>query len=120
MLDEVLDLEERSLKPRAPSRAASLPSTRRCVRADFDKRRRLAAALDAVGAARREGAARRQPGQIGRLALDRVEARAPRLVEAGHRAQQAERVGMARVGVDLARGRLLDDAPAYITFTRSA
>ena len=63
------------------------------------------AARDATAAARREGAARRQPRQVGRQAVDRVEARAARLVQARHRAQQAERVGMARVGEQLARRR---------------
>src|SRR5262245_15697820 len=76
------------------------------------KRRRLGdAALDAEGAARREGAAGREPREIRWLALDRVQARAARLVQTRHRAQQAERVGMARIGVDLARRAALDDAP---------
>ena len=58
-----------------------------------------------VGAARRERASGGQAREIGRLARDGLQPRPARLVQPRHRAQQAQRVGMARVGVDLARRR---------------
>src|SRR5438067_6868091 len=60
------------------------------------------AALHAERAARGERAARRQPCEIGRLALDRRQSRAARLVQPRHRAQQPERVGMAGRVIDVA------------------
>src|SRR5688572_23729529 len=77
-----------------------------------DQHRALAADVGSAPAARREGAARRQVGEVGWRALDRHEPRARFLVEARHRGHQADRVGMARPGVDLARRPRLDDAAA--------
>ena len=68
------------------------------------------AALDGEAAARPEGAAAVEPRQVGRLAVDRVEARAARLVEPRHRLQQRHRVGMARVVIDRLGAARLDDA----------
>src|SRR5690349_1974027 len=69
-----------------------------------DQRRALAAAdVGGAPAARREGTARRQVGEVGRGTFDRHQARACLLVEPRHRGHQADRVGMARPGIDLAR-----------------
>ena len=62
---------------------------RRCVRP---------AASQAPAAARRERTALEGRGEIRRRALDRRQRRLPRTVEARQRAQQADRVGMGRVG----------------------
>src|ERR1044072_9299264 len=63
----------------------------------------VAAEVDGAPATRGEGAARRQVGEVGRRALDRHQP-APRLLgEPRHRGHQADRVGMARPGLDLAR-----------------
>ena len=69
-------------------------------------------AVDGDAAARREGAARRQRGEVGRLAVDRHQAAAGVAVEARHARPSGPRVGMARVLVELARRRRLDDAAA--------
>src|SRR5690348_7852358 len=86
------------------------PAGRSMTRRQRLERRCVAAALDAIGAARREGAAGRKTREVGGLPLDRIEARAARLVEPRHRAQQAERVRVARVCIELRRARLLHDA----------
>src|SRR5947207_8632770 len=79
----------------------------------LDQRRPLdVAALGRVLAAQREGAARRQGGEIGRLALDRHQRPLGVAIEPRHRQHQAARVGMARALVELARRRGLDDAAA--------
>ena len=56
-------------------------------------------------AARQETATLREIPEIGRLAFDRIEFCLARLVEARHRAEQSESIGMARVVVDRARYR---------------
>ena len=76
-----------------------------------EHRRLGLAARNAKAAARREGAARRQAREVRRLALDRVEAFAARFVQARHRAQQAEGIRVARIGVELGGGGAFDDTP---------
>ena len=76
----------------------------------FEDRIQRRAPLGAGGhgpaAARPVGAAGVQPGQVGRLALDRHQAGARQQVQARYRGQQAQGVSTMR--------------PAYITLTRSA
>src|SRR5215510_8467032 len=61
----------------------------------FERGDRLAAGLDREAAARPEGAAAIELGEIGRRAPDRIEPRPARLVEPRYRFQQRHRVGMA-------------------------
>src|SRR5262245_52068483 len=76
---------------------------------DLDQRRAADAAGVGGGATPRgEGAARRQLGKIGWLALDRHQRAASLAVEARDGGHQAQRVGMAWVLVELARRRRLD------------
>src|SRR5205085_5359572 len=69
----------------------------------------FAALVDAERTARVEGTAPRQARQVRRQALDRDELLAHGLVKARDGVQQAERVGVARVGVDLLRRCRLDN-----------
>src|SRR5439155_6897678 len=73
-------------------------------------RRRLGADRDGKAAARPERAAAIEAGQVGRLALDRIEPGLPRLVEPRYRTQQRDRVRVARVVVERRGGAAFDDA----------
>src|SRR3990172_8687147 len=79
------------------------------LRHQLQRRELFFATVDAEGAARVERAAGRQVDEVGRRALDRHQLLARRLVQLRHRVQQAERVGVARVAVDLLGGGGLDD-----------
>src|SRR3546814_5207092 len=50
-----------------------------------------------------------EPRQIGRLPLDGIELRLARLVEARHRFEERDRIGMPRVVIDVERLAGLDD-----------
>ena len=79
-----------------------------------------AAALEDVGAAVGEDAARRQRLQVRRLAGDGRELVATVVVEPRHRAQQAQGVGVLRAArTARRRGAVSTMRPAYITITRS-
>src|SRR5581483_5366647 len=54
-----------------------------------------------------------QPREIGRLAVDWIEAPTARLIEARHRSQKGDRVGMPRIVINRLGGARLDD-PAGI------
>ncbi len=99
-----------------PARAHADPSS--------PTRRRGGTSSGSAPRGRRSAARRRSPGQpreIRRLTLDGIEAGAPRLIEAGHGAQQTEGVGMAGIRVQIARAVPCSMIrPAYITLTRSA
>ena len=119
----------RRRRPFMPRRPATAPSSALRKQADemarlarrLERRPRGGAVLDGEAAARPEGAAAVEPRQVGRLAVDRIEPRAARLVEPRHRAQQRHRVGMARVVIDrVGRGPLSTMRPAYMTLTRLA
>src|SRR5262245_11923326 len=69
-----------------------------------------AAGFASEAAARREGTARRQLRQIGRLALDGHQAAPDLAVKAGDGRHQAQGVGMAGLFVEDARGGGFDDA----------
>src|SRR5271157_5580713 len=71
-----------------------------------------AAAIEPPGTALVEGAAGRQPLQIGRLAGYRAELLRVGLVEPRRRAQEPMRIGMLGLVEDLAHWRVLDDAAA--------
>ena len=120
VLDEVAHLEQRPTldagRRLRPSQALGLPSE-----AATRGTRAGAVGSSSGGTSARSG--RRETGsaarsgspaaarQVGRQALDGLELRAARLVEPRHRAQQADRVGMARVGGTASAARaLLDDA----------
>ena len=75
---------------------------RRCIRP---------AASQAPAAARRERTALESRGEIGRRALDRGQRRLPRTIEAGERTQEADRVGMGRVGKERLGRSELDQSP---------
>ena len=75
-----------------------------------DGRLDVALALDGIVAARREGAALHQLGDVGRAAADRRQLPLVDIVEARDRAQEADGVGHARVLQNVARGALLDHA----------
>ena len=82
--------------------------------AEILKRRLLlGAALGRESASRPEGASVVEPRQIRRLTIDRYQSLAARLIEPGHRAQQAERVGMLGIVLDFLGVAALDD-PAGI------
>src|SRR6185369_17648529 len=107
-----------TVAPSARGLILSLQARRLPARADvagvahrLQRRRLVRAPVDAEGAARGERAARGQPREVGRLPVDGRQPGLPRLVQARHRAQQAERVGMAGVAVQLARRAPLDDPP---------
>ena len=113
VLDQVLDAQERlnRLAHRAAiSSAGSIEHAGDLVAAaDLAQRRhRLAALRHRVAAARREAAAGRRLEQARHHARDRLEPRLlrRRRVDARDRADQALRVGMARIGEQLARPAL--------------
>ena len=81
-----------------------------CLADRFQRRVGLRARGDGETAARPEGTAAVEPSEIGWLTLDRIEPGAARLVEPGHRFQQRDRVGMARVVIDRLGAARLHDA----------
>src|SRR3990170_258941 len=71
----------------------------------------LRAAIHGEAAARPEGAARRDPHEVRRHPLDRVQLLLARLVQTRHRLEESQRVGVTRLVVKLERRGRLHDLP---------
>ena len=70
----------------------------------------MLAAIDGKGTARLEGAAVTQLGHVGGMTNDRLQPRAPRLVQAGDGIQQAAGIGMPGPVIDIRRYPAFNDA----------
>src|SRR5213593_1439129 len=98
-------------RPRRGAISASMePAARGVTGRDLGLGRGRRAPVERGGAARREGAAAAERGEIGRLARDGRQALAPG-AEARNGLEQRAGVGVRRLGEDPPHGADLDDAP---------